>query len=349
MLKPKYVPVSVGLELTLECNMRCMHCGSYAGNLRSDELTTKELINLCEKFKKLKTKIIVFSGGEPLLRKDWYEIGLKIKRLGMDLSIITNGYNLDNEIVSKMKKLNPYAVAISLDAGTPEIHDSIRRIEGSFNKSLEGLELLRANGIATTVVSTISKKNLKELPKIRDLLLDKGIAWQIQIAIPIGRFPKDFLLSKQEYYSVSMFISSTSKKYSKKRLPIMGAHSLGYNSEVLRNTGLAPKWRGCQAGINIIGIESNGGVKGCLSLPSKFIEDNIRNRDLIEIWNDPNMFSYNRNFNTENLKNGCKDCKYGNICKGGCLTVSNALTNESHCNPYCQYLIEKEIFESITE
>jgi len=343
MFKLKYVPVSVGLELTRECNMRCVHCGSSAGDVRSGELTTKELIDLCKKLKKLKTKLITFSGGEPLIRKDWYEIGLKVKELRMDLSIISNGYNIDERVVTKFKEINLCAVGISLDAATPEIHDSIRRIKGSFDKCLKVLKLLRENDISTTVVTTISKENIKELPKIREILLDKNIAWQIQIAIPIGRFPKELILSKEEYYSVSMFISSTLNSYSKKRMPVMGAHSIGYNSEVLRSTMLVPRWNGCQAGISALGIESNGGVKGCLSLPSNFVEDNIRNRDISDIWNDPNMFSYNRKFTKGDLKNDCRDCKYGRICKGGCLTVSTALKNEPHCNPYCQYLIEQEM------
>jgi radical SAM protein with 4Fe4S-binding SPASM domain len=102
-------------------------------------------------------------------------------------------------------------------------------------------------------------------------------------------------------------------------------------------------WKGCQAGITTIGIQSDGGVKGCLSLPNNFVEENIRKRGLIDIWNDNIFTSYNRHFKKENLKNKCKECKYGESCKGGCNTMSIALTNEMHCNPYCLYMLEKEI------
>jgi len=229
-----------------------------------------------------------------------------------------------------------------LDGACAKTHDSIRGFKGSFKKCIKVLKLLKDNNIPTTIVSTIHKNNLAELPKIRDFILDKDIAWQIQIATPIGRFPKNLILSKEEYYSVSIFIASTRNLYSHKRLPIIGAHSIGYNSKLLRNTMLMPLWKGCQAGISTFGILSDGGVKGCMSLPDSFIEDNIRNRDIIDIWNDPEMFSYNRKFTTNDLNGDCKSCKYGKICKGGCLTVSSALSGMNHNDPYCLYLIEKE-------
>jgi radical SAM protein with 4Fe4S-binding SPASM domain len=197
--------------------------------------------------------------------------------------------------------------------------------------------------VPTTVVTTVHKDNLAELLKIRDFLLDKNIAWQIQIATPIGRFPRELILSKEEFYSVSMFIASSRNIYSQSRLPIIGAHSIGYYSRILRNTMLMPLWKGCQAGISTFGILSDGGVKGCISLPDSFVEDNIRNRDIKDIWGDTKMFSYNRNFTKDDLNGDCKKCKHGKICKGGCLTVSTSLTGMNHCDPYCQYLIEKEM------
>lgn len=342
MLRSKYVPVSVAWELTLQCNLRCIHCGSSAGIVRSNELTTDESLDLCKNLSDLDVQLLTFTGGEPLLRKDWFEIGKRIRDYGIDLSIISNGYILDEKTVFQLRKLDPYTVAISLDGAYAETHDSIRKIKGSFNKCMEVLKLLKDNNIPSTVVTTVHKNNLTELPKIRDFLLDKNIAWQIQMATPIGRFPKDLILNKEEFYSISMFIASSRNMYSKKRLPLLGAHSIGYNSKILRNTMLMPLWKGCQAGISTLGILSDGGIKGCMSLPESFVEDNIRNRDIKDIWNDPEMFSYNRKFTKNDLNGDCKNCKHGKTCKGGCLTVSTALTGLNHCDPYCLYLIEKE-------
>ena len=343
MSRNRNVPISVAFELTLGCNMRCMHCGSTAGNVRSNELTKKEWIDLSRKLKDIGTQLVVFTGGEPLLRKDWFEIGQNVKDLGMDLSIISNGFIIDERMISQFRKLDPYAVAISVDGANATTHDSIRQLKGSHKKCLEVLKLLTENDLPTTVVTTIHKNNVKELPELRNMILDRGIAWQIQLAVPIGRFPKELILSKDEFYSASMFISQSKNQYPKKRLPVMAAHSIGYNPKFIRNPMLLPRWKGCQAGISTIGIQSDGGILGCLSLPDDFIEDNIRNRDIKEIWNDSSMFEYNRKFTKDELKGSCKDCKFGKSCKGGCLTVSYSTTGENHSDPFCLHLIEKEM------
>ena len=342
MFNKKYVPIIAIWETTLACNMKCIHCGSSAGKVRLKELSTKEAIGLCKDLNELGTELVTLMGGEPFLRKDWFQISQEIKDLGMDLTFISNGSTIDNEKISKLIKLEPYAVAVSLDGGIPETHDSIRGLKGSFEKCLYCLELLKKSGISTSVITTLHKKNVKELFMIRELLLNKEIAWQIQMAGPSGRFPKELMLSEEEFYSVAMFISSSRNQYSTKQLPIMGAHNFGYHSHVLGNLMISPIWKGCLAGISNIGIQSDGGIKGCLSLPDNFIEGNIRRKSLKDIWNSPNFASYNRKFKRKDLNAYCKSCKYGVSCKGGCATVSTLLTEKLHSNPYCLYRIEKE-------
>lgn len=343
MFRSKFIPISAVWETTLACNMNCIHCGSTAGKARVNELTTKEALDLCRELNELGTELVTLMGGEPFIRKDWLKIAQTIKDLGMDLTFISNGLVIDKDIVSQLKKLDPYAVAISLDGALPETHDSIRRIKGSFNKCLSCLELLKEADLPTSVITTLHKRNVKELSKIRELLLNKGIAWQIQMAGPTGRFPEKLLLSKEEFYSVAMFISSSRNQYSVKELPIMGAHNFGYHSNILGNIMITPVWKGCQAGITTVGIQSNGAIKGCLSLPDDYVEDNIRNRSITDIWNDTNFALYNREFKKKDLKGSCVNCKYGKSCRGGCLTVSSSLTGKLHCDPYCLYLIEKEM------
>ena len=345
LFRNRYAPVSVAWEFTLTCNMNCMHCGSSAGDSRENELTTKEALALCDEFQKLDTKVVNLTGGEPILRKDWFEVGKKIRDLGMDLSLLSNGLALNEKIVKQLRNLDVYAMAISLDGGTPKTHDSIRGIEGSFDKCMSSLELLKNEGIPATVITTVHKGNIKELTLIRDKLVNTAKAWQLQIAAPIGRFPRNLILSKEEYYSLALFIAATRRKYSVKELAVMGAHSIGYNSKILRNTMVLPVWKGCQAGITVCAIQSNGGVKGCMSLPDDYIEGNVKEKSLYDIWNSPDFASYSRNFKKEDLNESCKDCKYGKKCKGGCTTMSIAITGKTHCDPYCLHLIEKEMFK----
>ena len=130
MFKKHYIPYAAVVELTLHCNMNCIHCGSSAGKTRKNELTFQEWTTVFTQLSDLGCQQITLMGGEPFLRKEWYEIAQHIKNLGMQIIFMSNGYGIDNEIISKIKKLDPYAVAISLDGGSSEIHDSIRGTPG---------------------------------------------------------------------------------------------------------------------------------------------------------------------------------------------------------------------------
>jgi len=286
-------------------------------------------------------KDIALIGGEPFLNRHWFNIAKKIKDFTMKVSMVTNGWCVNEEIISRLRSLEPYAIAISIDGGSSILHDYIRQQQGSFERCLQTLDRLTSANIPTTVVTTLNKKNIHDLPLLRTLFLNKGIAWQLQLATPIGRFPRELALSKDEFYAAALFIASTRKKYSIKELPIIGAHCFGYNSRVLPNITLIPIWRGCQAGISLIGIQSDGGVKGCLSVPDDLVEGNVKTSRLVDIWNNDNSFSYNRNFSTKNLTNDCLECPYGKKCKGGCLSVSIAMSRKRHGDPYCLNAIEK--------
>lgn len=334
-------------ELTLACNLRCMHCGSSAGKARRNELSTKEALKLVKDLADLGTHEVCLMGGEPLIRKDWYEIAKEVRKFGMNLSIISNAFNIDKETITKFVKLDPHAISTSLDGAYAETHDKIRGVKGSFDKVMKYLELSRKADLPTSAISTISKLNFKELPAIKDLLFNRLIAWQIQTASPIGRFPRNLVLSEEEFYALGLFIASLKQKYSTREMPVIGAHCLGYYSSKIPELGIIPKWIGCQAGISIISIQSDGGIKGCLSTPDSFIEGNIREKSIIDIWNDPNSFSYNRNFKKEDLGPNCRNCKYGEICKGGCVSMSTAYTDIPFNTPLCFYRIEQKLQKKI--
>ncbi len=324
-------------EITLRCNLRCSHCGSSAGLPRANELTTQECFRLCEELAELGCEDVSLMGGEPFLREDWFSIAQCIKNLGMNLSIVSNGTILD-KFIDKISQLKPKVVGISLD-GMKESHEKIRG-KGTFEKVIRAIELLREKGIQTTVITTVSKINFKDLPEMKNLFYKKGINWQIQIAMPFGNFKKEQMLSKEEFYATALFIAKERIENSFKNLPVIGAHCYGYFSKILPGCS----WEGCSAGITSIGITSDGGIVGCLSMGNdRFIEGNIREKSLKEIWENPNSFSYNRKFDKNQLGPNCKDCKYGAICKGGCNAMSYILTGQFHNDPYCFYAIERNI------
>ena len=329
-------------EITLKCNIHCLHCGSNAdSNKRPNELTTDEALDLVEQLADLGCKRVVLSGGEPFLRKDWAVIAHRIVQLGMDVSFISNGYVVNDDIISVLKVINPSGVGFSLDGSSAETHDYIRGKKGVFRRCINALDKVSRAGLYSSAVTAVHKKNLPELPKILDILLELGVcAWQIQTATPQGRMPKDLALNEDEYYSVAEFIAKNRQKY-KSLIRIAEADCIGYYSllsPMLEDTC----WQGCHAGMSVIGIESDGGIKGCLSLHADgFIEGNIREQSLSDIWNSKDNFKYNRRFNPDKLEGICKDCKYGSVCRGGCSEKSLSFTGTRYGSPYCLYHYEK--------
>jgi radical SAM protein with 4Fe4S-binding SPASM domain len=326
-------------EFTLKCNSNCIHCGSSAGLSRSNELDTREAIELVKDLKSCGYDGIALMGGEPFLRRDWYDVAKEIKRNHMKLTIVSNGFLIKKEI-SNLNRLHVDCVSLSLDGASPQVHDYLRGVKGAFTKVLNSIKLLRQEDISVSIITTVNKINLKELSKIRDLLLDKNIAWQIQMALPIGRFPRELVVSREQYYAVAMFIAYNLKKYSSKQLPLVGAHCFGYFSTTLPQTGLEP-WFGCQAGKSVLGIQSNGNIKGCLTLSDKFIEGNIRNTNLYDILSS--RLKCNHYLNDINAQDYCNSCKKFKKCNGGCLGMKMAINSAK--SPYCLRIIEKGIFK----
>jgi radical SAM protein with 4Fe4S-binding SPASM domain len=319
--------------------MNCKHCGSSAGLERKNELTTSECYKVCEDLAELNCNVVCLMGGEPFLRDDWYNIASCVKDLGMNLTFVSNGI-LIPKVIEKLHGLDPTVVGISLD-GTKETHDYIRR-NGSYDAVIEAIDLLEEFKIQTTVITTLSKTNFKELLEIKKILQEKEVNWQIQVGMPFGNFDSSLVISKEEYYASAMFIVSENVKNKHKDLPVVGAHCYGYFSHLLPNN---KQWNGCTAGISSIGITSDGGIVGCLTIGNnQFIEDNIRNRSLIQIWEDSNSFSYNRKFSEEQLGENCQNCFYSSKCKGGCNSTSLHLTNKMHNSHFCLRKIEETLF-----
>lgn len=329
-------------EITLACNLNCIHCGSAAGKARSDELSTEEALQLCDDLKRIGCKGIALMGGEPLLRHDWVTISEKVHDLDMELSIITNGWLGQNDVITqKIVDLSPECVTVSLDGGESSIHDMIRGVEGSFERATKAIDRYAGLGLPTSVITTVHKLNLKELTKIRDFLMGKGVAWQIQMATPHGRLKREHVLSKDDFYSVALFIAATRKLYSKE-LMVAGAHDMGYFSTILDELQVR-SWQGCQAGIGTLGIQSNGNITGCLALPEQFIEGNVRERSLSEIWYDDESFKYSRYVKMSDMKAHCASCEFRGICRGGCSAVSVTVGKGLHQDPFCVRHIEQSM------
>lgn len=329
-------------EITLRCNIHCLHCGSNADkHKRPKELSTEEALGLIEQLADLGCKRVVLSGGEPFMRKDWAVLAHRIVTLGMTCQYISNGYMVNDDILDVLEQLGTKYVGFSLDGSNAKTHDFIRGKKGVFDHLIQVFDRMKQRGFQVGVVSTIHKGNINELDGIRNVLLEHGVdIWQIQTANVRGRMPKEWALTDKDFYSIAEFIAKNRKRY-EDILIITEADCTGYFSKLTPYMGMK-RWNGCNAGMNTIGIESDGGIKGCLSMQDKkYIEGNIREQSLKEIWENPENFGYNRRFKMSDLHGICKDCKYGGICRGGCSEKAESYTGKLHSQPFCLYDMEK--------
>ena len=341
----KYSPNTVVWEITFKCNVNCIHCGSDCSSIEKEhQLTTAECFDIIEDLADIGTKTVILSGGEPLMRQDIGAIATMIKRLGMNVAFISNGYLVNEKTIKVIQAIKPSAYGISLDAGDAYLHDYIRGKQGCFERVQNAINLLNKHDIPVSIVTTLHKLNYNQLHKIRDFLLKNKVRlWQIQYGDNIGRMPKETMLTEAQFMEVAKFILETREKYADKFDKVSGADVFGYLGEI--GTKVQGPWWGCHAGMKTLGLGSDGTVRGCLSLQmDKYIEGNARERSLKEIWNDKNSFSYNRRFDCSMLTGYCKDCVYASVCKGGC--VRSATTGEGRCNPYCLYKIETDGYSS---
>lgn len=333
MLQPD--PQVVVWEYTLRCNSKCLHCGSDAKLARVNELNTKESLDLVDQISGLGFNQIVLSGGEPTLRKDWYTISERVLERGLNLGIISNALHWDAKTITKISSLNAFGIGFSID-GEPELHDYLRGFLGSHKKVFDVIGQFKRKNTTVCAITSVNHKNLEELVLIRDRLIVYGVdAWQLQVSSPMGRMKQqqDLVLTQDDYYRLTEFIIE-----SREKLPYMNVQAgdcIGYFG-VLGSKVRDSVWDGCMAGIKGLGIESDGTVKGCLSLQTPLArEGNIRNRSLREIWSDLKTFKYTRGFKLSDLKGDCSGCEHGAQCRGGCQSQSQAFHNEFSHAPYC--------------
>ena len=217
---------------------------------------------------KLGCKRVVLSGGEPFMRKDWSVLAHRIVTLGMACNYISNGFIVNDDILDVMEQLGTKYIGFSLDGAKAETPDYIRGKEGVFDHLMWVFDRMKQRGFQIGVVSTIHKGNLHELEGIKKLLLSHAVdIWQIQTANVRGRMPREWAITDKDFYYVAEFVAKNRQRY-KDIMNITEADCMGYFSKLTPYMGMK-KWNGCNAGVNVIGIESDGGIKGCLSMQDK--------------------------------------------------------------------------------
>lgn len=338
-------PSYVLWEVTLRCNLRCAHCLARAGDARPAELTTAEALEVCEELAELGAGGVCLMGGELFLRRDWEALATRLRELAVTTGIFTNGWLLNEVRADRLLELGVAQVGVSLDAGDPAVHDRIRGVPGAHQRALAAIERIARRPFRyRTVVTSVNRMNVGELDSIRDLLVERapGFTWTVNISSchDSDRLGQGRTLGRQEFRRVAAFVAENRPNL-RGRLNLTAADDVGYFSA--RFPDLHDfEWKGCRAGLDALGIESDGSVKGCLALPSAFREGNVRERRLRDLWLDPERFAFTRRFRPERLAGDCRGCEHGEVCRGGCTDLAVSFTGALHHHPFCLSREERE-------
>jgi radical SAM protein with 4Fe4S-binding SPASM domain len=336
-------------EITLKCNLACSHCGSRAGEQRSNELSTAEALNLVEQMAECGIREVTLIGGEAFLRRDWLDIARAITDAGMICTLTSGGYGISERTVEKMLEAGIRQVSISID-GLRDVHDSLRGVEGSWDSCWRTIGHLRKCGMPFSTNTQVNRRSAPEIPLLVDMLCDaKAVAWQVQLTVPMGNAVESnqILMQPAELVDLYEMLAIVVEKANSSGTAVLPGNNIGYYGpyeELFRQGGSGRDyiWSGCQAGLYAIGIEADGTIKGCPSLPtSVYAGGNIREYSLRDIaLNAPQML-FNTGLGTpkatEHLWGFCSTCDYAKLCRGGCSWTAHVFFDRRGNNPYCHH------------
>jgi radical SAM protein with 4Fe4S-binding SPASM domain len=339
-------------EITLRCDHECEHCGSRAGPARTDELEIAELLGVADALVRLGTREVTLIGGEAYLRGDVYELIEYLVARGVRVTMQTGGRGLTPTRCRRLVDAGLAAVGVSVD-GPAEVHDVLRASPGSHAAAMAALEHARAVGLITTANSQINRLNAHHLAETAALLEAAGVAvWRAQLTAPMGRAADHPEWILQPYMILGVLdelariqLDALERARTAGVAPARAFHvtlgnNLGYfgpHEQILRSRpGRERHWQGCQAGQWVMGIESDGVIKGCPSLPTgPYAGGNVRELDLEQIWRHADEIRFARDRTLDELWGFCRTCYYAEICRAGCSFTSHSTLGRRGNNPFC--------------
>ena len=345
-------PILVFWETTRACPLECKHCRAEAiRDPLPGELTTEEAIRFIDSLEGFGKPypVLIFTGGDPLIRKDIFDlIGYTVKK-GFRVGIapaVSDLLSIDN--IRRMKELGLKYVSISLDGGKAETHDRIRGIEGHYSMTVDALRLLREHGFITQINTVVTRENVHELPYVVELLKMLGIRiWEVFFLIRVGRGTDVNDISPKEYEDVLHFLYEVTRYGIEVRTveaPFYRRIVLWRKEDIADYTGLdieyvtrryslttlyrelvkrlielvgepegspEPKIARTRDGKGVIFVSYNGDIYPSGFAPYKV--GNVKQEDIVRIYQENKVL---RMIRKGEFKGRCGYCEYRDICGG---------------------------------
>ncbi len=342
------------------CNLKCVHCYSHSRNQKySGELSTEQGKTLIDDFASFGTPVVLFSGGEPLIRPDILELIEYARSLNLRAVISTNGTLISKDIAKKLKTLDLSYAGISLD-GLRETHDRFRGVKGAFDLAMEGLRNCQEQGIKVGLRFTINKKNVNDIPGIFKLLEDENIPrvcfYHLVYTGRGSKLIKEDLSNEDTRKMMDIIFDLTKALFDKglkKEVLTVDNHTDGVYLYLRMLKENPEKAKDVLTLLKMNGGNSTGNGIGCVSWDGSVHADqfwrhysfgNVKDRPFSEIWTDTsNLLMAKLKDKKPHVKGRCSKCRYLDICGGNFRVRAEAVTGDLwEADPAC-YLTDKEI------
>lgn len=354
-------PFIVIWELTRACQLKCLHCRAEAQYKRDPrELSFEEGKNLIDQIHELNNPMLVFTGGDPLMREDVFDIAKYAIDKGVRVSMTPSATpNVTKEAIEKAKEIGLARWAFSLDGHTAEIHDHFRGTPGSFALTMERIKYLHEVGLPIQINTVISRYNYEYLDEMAKLIEELDcVLWSVFFLVPTGRGQEKDMISPVEHEKVFLWLYNLSKRV---KFDIKTTAAQHYRRVVIQQKmreakertediqyldaltqqgltgsidglGRAPK--GVNDGNGFVFISHVGDVYPSGLLPVK--AGNVREQSLGEIYRESPIFQSLRNPNL--YKGKCGQCEFRYVC-GGSRSRAYAMTGDYlESEPFCVYI-----------
>jgi len=345
-------------NMTNRCNLRCRHCYISAEDRKyQDELTTDEAKAFISDLAKMKVPVLLFSGGEPLIRKDIFELGRMAADLGLRPVISSNGTLIDKQIARQIKEAGFQYVGISID-GKPSTNDEFRNMPGAFAAALKGIHACLDEGVKTGIRFTVNRYNQSDLPEVLDIVEKEGIPrFCMYHLVYAGRGAQmaDMDTSIEETRQILDFLSERT----------VDLHQRGVQVEILTTDNhadgiyllnrirqqqperveeivtLLQMHGGCSAGTKFANVDPRGNVHPC-QFWQDYTVGNVRERPFAEIWNSDDELMVMLREKDKHVKGRCGACTYKSLC-GGCRIRARAVYGDLWAEDPACYLTAEEL------
>jgi AdoMet-dependent heme synthase len=346
----EFTPKWIAWEITRRCNLKCIHCRSSSEFEVKDhpDFSTEEAYRIIDDISGYAKPVVVLSGGEPLIRRDVFDIAEYGSKKGLRMCLATNGTLVSDEVCERIKDSGIKIVSLSLDGSEEAVHDNFRSQKGAFKGTINAARLFRKHGIEFIINSSFTKRNQEEIPKVYKLAKELGAtAWYMFMIVPTGRGQEimDELISKEDYEEILEWHYQMEKDEKEMLVrPTCAPHYYRVVLQKVKEEGSRLERRslkfstggakGCIAGQLIAMIDVDGNVLPCSYFPKP--AGNIKEQSFKDIWENSPLFKELRDF--KKYRGKCGSCEYLTVC-GGCRARAYSIRGDYlEEEPFCGYM-----------